>query len=377
MSLRVTFLGTGGAVPTTERAPSALFVNREGDRLLFDCGEGTQRGMMRYGTGFGIDHLFVSHLHGDHVLGIPGLIQTLGFNDRTEPLTIYCPPKTDADLRDLVHAVGHDPAFPVRIEPVAPGEVALDADGYAVRAFETEHRTRSQGYVLEEADRPGRFDRPKAEELGVPVGPKFGRLHAGEPVEAEDGTVVEPDQVVGPPRPGRKLVYTADTRPRERTVEAAGQTQQVVVTNQVVEYGKGVDFGPLDLPITGRVQAAIVTALTTPQVDVLGRTFNPVADMSAADLAAMVQSRYEGLDDVEQVGEETATVAGSPTTVGEFETRAQLVGPGVGVDLTLHISEAVAVGSDLVVGVGGYPSLARRRERGGVGSMFEGIEHQG
>jgi ribonuclease Z len=221
MSLRVTFLGTGGAVPTTERAPSALFVNREGDRLLFDCGEGTQRGMMRYGTGFGIDRLFVSHLHGDHVLGIPGLVQTLGFNDRAEPLTVHCPPGTEGDLRDLVHAVGHDPAFEVRIEPVAPGEVALDADGYDVRAFETEHRTVSQGYVLEEDDRPGRFDRPKAEELGVPVGPKFGRLHEGEPVEAEDGTVVEPDQVVGPPRPGRTLVYTADTRPRERTVEVA------------------------------------------------------------------------------------------------------------------------------------------------------------
>ncbi|WP_144927198.1 ribonuclease Z [Halorubrum salsamenti] len=228
MSLRVTFLGTGGAVPTTERAPSALFVNREGDRLLFDCGEGTQRGMMRHGTGFGIDHLFVSHLHGDHVLGIPGLVQTLGFNDRTEPLTIHCPPGTADDLHDLVHAVGHDPAFEIRIDEVAPGEVALDADGYEVRAFETVHRTVSQGYVLEEDDRPGRFDRPKAEELGVPVGPKFGRLHAGEPVEAEDGSIVEPDQVVGPPRPGRKFVYTADTRPREGTVEAAEDADLLV-----------------------------------------------------------------------------------------------------------------------------------------------------
>ena len=221
MSLRVTFLGTGGAVPTVERAPSALFVNREGDRLLFDCGEGTQRGMMRYGTGFGIDRLFVSHLHGDHVLGIPGLVQTLGFNDREAPLTIYCPPGTANDLHDLVHAVGHDPAFRIRIEEVAPGAVAFDGDGYTVTAFETTHRTRSQGYVLEEDDRPGRFDRPKAEALGVPVGPAFGRLHAGESVELDDGTVVESDQVVGPPRPGRTLVYTADTRPRERTVEVA------------------------------------------------------------------------------------------------------------------------------------------------------------
>jgi ribonuclease Z len=228
MSLRVTFLGTGGAVPTTERAPSALFVNREGDRLLFDCGEGTQRGMMRFNTGFGIDRLFVSHLHGDHVLGIPGLVQTLGFNDRTEPLTVHCPPGTAADLDDLIHAVGHQPGFPVRVEPVAPGEVAFETDEYAVSAFETAHRTRSQGYVLAEDDRPGRFDRPRAEELGVPVGPAFGRLHAGETVELEDGTVVEPDQVVGPPRPGRTLVYTADTRPRERTVEVAADADLLV-----------------------------------------------------------------------------------------------------------------------------------------------------
>ena len=228
MSLRVTFLGTGGAVHTTGRAPSALFVNREGDRLLFDCGEGTQRGMMRFNTGFGIDRLFVSHLHGDHVLGIPGLVQTLGFNDRTEPLTVHCPPGTAADLDDLIHAVGHQPGFPVRVEPVAPGEVAFETDEYAVSAFETAHRTRSQGYVLAEDDRPGRFDRPRAEELGVPVGPAFGRLHAGETVELEDGTVVEPDQVVGPPRPGRTLVYTADTRPRERTVEVAADADLLV-----------------------------------------------------------------------------------------------------------------------------------------------------
>ena len=228
MSLRVTFLGTAGAVPTVERAPSAVFVNREGDRFLFDCGEGTQRGMIRFGTGFGVDRIFVSHLHGDHVLGIPGLVQTLGFNDRTEPLRIHCPPNAGDDLRGLVRAAGHEPAFPVRVDPVAPGDVAVDADGYEVRAFETEHRTESQGYVLEEDDRPGRFDRPAAEELGVPVGPKFGRLHDGEPVEAADGSVVEPDQVVGPPRPGRTVAYTGDTRPRERTVEAAADADLLI-----------------------------------------------------------------------------------------------------------------------------------------------------
>ena len=163
----------------------------------------------------------------------------------------------------------------------------------------------------------------------------------------------------------------------ERTFEAAGQTQRVVVTNQLVEYDKAIDFGALGLPVGGRYQAAVVTALTTPQVEVLGRTFNPVADMSSADVAAMVQDRYEGMGDLRQVGSEDVPVAGTTTTVGEFETRAELVGPGVGVDLTLHISEAVEAGSDLVVAIGGYPTVARRRERSDVFTMFAGVEHQG
>jgi ribonuclease Z len=221
MSMRVTFLGTSGAVPTTRRAPSAVLVNREGERLLFDCGEGTQRQMMRYGTGFDVSHIFVTHLHGDHVLGIPGLIQSLDFNDRNEPIAIHVPRNTQEHVTDLVHAGGHQPGFPVRVHEVTPGAVAYDADDFAVRTFETDHRTRSMGFALVEADRPGRFDRARAEELGVPVGPEFGRLHGGESVELDDGRVIHPDQVVGDPRPGRRLVYTGDTRPTESVVEAA------------------------------------------------------------------------------------------------------------------------------------------------------------
>jgi ribonuclease Z len=221
MSMRVTFLGTSGAVPTTRRAPSAVALNREGERFLFDCGEGTQRQMMRFGTGFDVSHVFVTHLHGDHVLGIPGLVQTMDFNDRTDPLAIHTPPDTRNRLADLVHAGGHRPGFSVRIHEVSAGEVAYDAEGFEVRAVGTEHRTRSVGYALVEDDRRGRFDRERAEELGVPVGPQFGRLHDGEPVELEDGTVVRPEQVVGPPRPGRRVVYTGDTRPTDSVVDAA------------------------------------------------------------------------------------------------------------------------------------------------------------
>ena len=221
MSMRVTFLGTSGAVPTTQRAPSAVLVNREGERLLFDCGEGTQRQMMRFGTGFDISHIFVTHLHGDHILGIPGLIQSLDFNGRSDALAIHVPPQSRDDIRGLVHAGGHQPGFPVRIHEVAPDSTAYAADDFEVRTVETDHRTRAMGFALVEDDRPGRFDRERAEELGVPVGPKFGRLHEGEAVELDDGRVIEPDQVVGTPRPGRRLVYTGDTRPVGAVVDVA------------------------------------------------------------------------------------------------------------------------------------------------------------
>ncbi|SEQ73318.1 ribonuclease Z [Natrinema salaciae] len=221
MPLRVTFLGTAGAIPTTERNPSSIFVARDGEGLLFDAGEGTQRQMMRFGTGFSVSQLFVTHLHGDHVFGIPGLLQTMAFNDRAEPLTIHAPHDTRRQLKGLVNALGNRPSFPVRINEVGDGTVAYRADDYEVRAFATDHDTRSVGYALVEDDRKGRFDRERAEELGVPVGPKFSRLHEGESVELEDGTVVDPEQVVGEPRPGRTIVYTGDTRPAEATIEAA------------------------------------------------------------------------------------------------------------------------------------------------------------
>ena len=228
MSLCVTFLGTGGAVPTTQRNTSSVFCRREGERFLFDCGEGTQRQMMRFGTGFGLSHIFVSHLHGDHILGIPGLLQTMDFNERTEPLAIHVPDGQQRRIERLVDATGTDPSFPVRIHGVSDGDVALETEEYEVCTFETDHDTPSVGYALVEDDRKGRFDREYAEELGVPVGPKFQRLHAGEDVELEDGTVVRSEDVVGETRPGRTLVYTGDTRPTDRTVEVAADADLLI-----------------------------------------------------------------------------------------------------------------------------------------------------
>ncbi len=226
--MRVTFLGTSGAVPTTERNTTAIAVEREGDRLLFDCGEGTQRQMMRYGAGFAIGHIFLTHLHGDHVLGLPGLLQTWDFNDRESPLAIHAPAGTRQQVESLVAATGDRPEYPVRINQVTPGTVALERDAYTVRAFDVDHRTTAVGYALVEDDRRGRFDREHAEDdLGIPPGPKYSKLHAGESIE-HDGRTVHPGEVVGPPRPGRRLVYTGDTRPCESVVEAAENADLLV-----------------------------------------------------------------------------------------------------------------------------------------------------
>jgi len=226
--MRVTFLGTSGAVPTTQRNTSAMVVNRDGDRLLFDCGEGTQRQMMRFGTGFAVDHVFLTHLHGDHVLGLSGLVMTMDFNDREAPLAVHAPHGTRSQVEDLIHAAGNDPSFPVRIHQVGGGDTVLDREEYEIRAVETNHRTTAVGYAVVEDDRKGRFDREKAEEeLGISPGPKYSKLHAGEPVE-HDGRTIEPEEVVGPPRPGRRLVYTGDTRPTDAVVDAAEDADLLV-----------------------------------------------------------------------------------------------------------------------------------------------------
>lgn len=221
MNLEVTFLGTSGAVPTTERNTSGILLRREGERFLFDVGEGTQRQMMRFSTGFDVSTIFLTHLHGDHILGLPGLLQTLDFNDRAMPLHIYTPAGTVDDVENLLSGTGTEPGYPVHVHQASAGSTIHESDEYAISVFETAHGTQSVGYALIESERKGRFDCDKAEELGVPVGPKFQQLHDGTPVELDDGTVIHPNEVVGDPRPGRKVVYTGDTRPTETVVSAA------------------------------------------------------------------------------------------------------------------------------------------------------------
>ncbi|MHC1595176.1 MAG: ribonuclease Z [Methanotrichaceae archaeon] len=225
--LTVIFLGTAGSLPSPERNPSAVLINREGDLLLFDCGEGTQRQMMRAKTGMmRLSHIFITHLHADHILGIPGLLETMAFQGRRDAITIVGPPGTVRMVDIFDRLVHYSRKFQVRVLELAPGD-AVKMEGYRVEAVRTAHSVPSLGYCLKEDQRPGRFNRPKALELGVPPGPLFGRLQRGDTVTI-DGRTISPEQVMGPPRPGRNVVYTGDTRPT-RQVEEASKNGDILI----------------------------------------------------------------------------------------------------------------------------------------------------
>jgi ribonuclease Z len=218
--LSVTFLGTGAACPTVERNVSGLAVQREGEMILFDCGEGTQRQMMRYGVGFSFTEVFFTHFHADHMLGIIGLLRTMGLQDRTAPVTLYGPRGAERILNAAMSLGVERNRFPVSVVEVRPGE-RLRRDEYDVVVFETDHRADTVGYALAEHTRLGRFHPERARELGIPEGPLWGRLHRGETVKLDDGRIVRPEDLVGAPRRGRTLVYSGDTRPHLALLEAS------------------------------------------------------------------------------------------------------------------------------------------------------------
>ena len=218
--LSLTFLGTGAACPTVDRNVTSLAVHREGEMLLFDCGEGTQRQMMRYGVGFSFKDIFFTHYHSDHFLGVIGLFRTMGLMDRKEGVTLYGPKGAQRILSGAL-AVGIERTkFPVEIIEVKPGD-RLGRGEYELAVFETDHRADTVGYALVEHDRLGRFDPDRARELGIPEGPLWGKIHKGQEVALPDGRVVQPSELVGPPRPGRTLVFSGDTRPHPAVVAAA------------------------------------------------------------------------------------------------------------------------------------------------------------
>jgi ribonuclease Z len=226
MDLDVVFVGTGGSVPTPRRGLSSLLVRRGGTRVLVDCGEGTQRQLMR-SVGLGeLDAVLLTHAHGDHVLGLPGMLKTFALRDREAPLVVAGPRVVLDLLGDLRRVIGKLP-YPLELEELWGGRTLTLGDWH-IDAFDTEHRVPSVGYRFREDDRPGTFDVAGARALGVPEGPAWGLLQRGESVEASDGTTVTPAQVLGEARRGRRVVVTGDTRPGVATREVSAGADLLV-----------------------------------------------------------------------------------------------------------------------------------------------------
>ncbi|HEU0245619.1 MAG TPA: ribonuclease Z [Gaiellaceae bacterium] len=220
MELDVVFLGTSGSMPTAKRALSATLVRRGGDRLLFDCAEGTQRQLLRSDIGLvELEEIFLTHFHADHYLGLPGMLKTYSLRGRELPLRVYGPSGLRELLSGLRRIVGRL-SYAVEPTELEAGAI-LDRAGYRIETFPVEHGVSAIGYSIVESKRPGRFDVETAAALGVPDGPERGRLQRGESVVLAGGQEVTSAQVLGPARLGRKLVLSGDTRPTASVVEAS------------------------------------------------------------------------------------------------------------------------------------------------------------
>ena len=221
MSLSLHLLGTSASRPTVERNVSSVAIHREGETIMFDCGEGTQRQMMRYGISFALEDIFFTHMHADHLLGVIGLMRTMALQGRVERLRLWGP-KGAARVLKRAEAFGFERmTFPVEILEIDAGQ-RIERKGYAIVGFPVDHRgSASLGYALVEEERKGRFNPELARELGIPEGPLWGQIHKGVAVTLEDGRVIEPRVLVGEKRAGRTVVITGDTRPCAATIEAA------------------------------------------------------------------------------------------------------------------------------------------------------------
>jgi ribonuclease Z len=227
VDLDVVFLGTSGGMPSAQRNPAGLLLRRGGERLLFDCGEGTQRQLLRSTVGLvDLSEVFMTHYHADHYLGLPGMLKTFALRGRETPLTVYGPP----GLRDLFGSLKRifgKVTYPIELVELRAGDV-LDRGDYSLVPFAVSHGVAAIGYALVEEPRPGRFDVETADALGVPSGPARGALQRGDSITLPDGRVITPAAVLGPARPGRKVVLAGDTEPTATVIEAARHADVLV-----------------------------------------------------------------------------------------------------------------------------------------------------
>lgn len=322
MPLIVRFLGTSASRPTVERGVSSIAVIREGETLLFDCGEGTQRQMMRYGISFALDDIFFSHFHLDHFLGVVGLLRTLSLQGRTEAMRCWGP-RGAARFLERSEALGADRlTFPISVKELQPGDVIRRA-AYSIVAVPAVHRGGAAfSWAITEDERRGRFDPEHAKALGIPEGPLWGRLHKGETITLDDGREISPATLVGPPRPGRKIVITGDTRPCAATRDAAVGADLLVheatfadeEAERARETGHSTAREAAEVAASAGVRRLILTHISARY----SRDTSELENESRAVFAATTVAR-DGMEvDVPFAEEETARNA-SPTAPGRSQ----------------------------------------------------------
>lgn len=263
------FLGTSGAVPTVDRGSAALLLVRGGERMLVDCGEGTQRQLMRSAGLAHIGTILITHLHGDHYLGLPGLLKTLSLQGREEPLLLFGPEGLYELLRDAERLVGR-PRFPFLVEEARPG-IVLETSDYWLKAAPTEHGLPGLAWCLEEKPRAGLFHPEWAVTLGIAPGPDFGRLQRGETVTVARGREVHPHEVMETSRQGRKVVVTGDTRPTPAVIELATGASVLVHDStfawseqaRALEKGHSTAREAAEVACAARVQTLVLTHLSS------------------------------------------------------------------------------------------------------------------
>lgn len=224
MDMVISFIGTGAGAPSPDRGAPAIFLRRGGEAFLFDCGEGTQIGLKRMRLGFsGLENIFVTHMHGDHVLGVPGLIMSLSLNASPEKVVVHGPQGIRRLVEETFKRTWFEPKFNVEFDELSPTSQptqVLAGEGYKIVSVAADHGMPSLAYGLIEDYRPGVFDVEACGRLGVPKGPLWGKLQRGEAVYV-NGRRILPEQVMGPKRKGRTVVYSGDTRPCERVLDLA------------------------------------------------------------------------------------------------------------------------------------------------------------
>jgi ribonuclease Z len=297
--LRLTFLGTSAAQPTTRRNLTALAVRRERELFLVDCGEGTQRQMIRFGTGFDVAAIFFTHFHADHYLGAIGFLRTLSMAGRDAPLDVYGPPPAKRLLDVMLFTGTERLAFEVRIHEVSPG-AEIRRDGCRMVAFETDHRIPSCGWALVEDERPGVFHPERARALDIPMGPLWGALQRGREVTLDGGRVIRPQDVVEAARRGRRVVVTGDTRPCRGTVVAARGADVLIhdSTFSDAEQDRAEETFHSTAREAGRVacEAGAARLVLTHLSTRYDRDFAPLAEQARAEFAGALDVAADGME---------------------------------------------------------------------------------